>query len=164
MIPKLKKPSKGSRKTVLTVNKEKCKFHLSAILFMGNQLSTWDIGPIQSKAEAVKEALKPETVAEVSAGSRPWDKGGEGGGRSAIKFFRLFGPQFGLKIRRGGGVGGARAPPLDPPMEVWGFLGLVNVCARFKPVLAIVSEQRRTISVGQGKRQSIQLLNEKVSK
>ena len=44
---------------------------MSEILFMGNLLSTWDIGPIQSKAEAVTEALKPETVAEVSAGSRP---------------------------------------------------------------------------------------------
>lgn len=71
MIPELKKPSKGSRKKVLTVNKEKCKFLMSEILFMGNLLSTWDIGPIQSKAEAVAEALKPETVAEVSAGSRP---------------------------------------------------------------------------------------------
>ena len=38
---------------------------------MGNLLSAWDIGPIQSKAQAVAEALKPETVAEVSAGSRP---------------------------------------------------------------------------------------------
>ena len=71
MIPELKKPSKGSRKKVLTVNKEKWKFHMSEILFMGNLLSTWDIGPIQSKAEAVAEALKPETVAEVSDGSRP---------------------------------------------------------------------------------------------
>lgn len=40
------------------------------ILFTGNQFSARAIGPIQSKAEAVTEALKPETVAEVSAGSR----------------------------------------------------------------------------------------------
>ena len=44
---------------------------MSEILFMGNLLSTWDIAPIQSKAEAVAEALKSETVADVSAGSRP---------------------------------------------------------------------------------------------
>ena len=43
---------------------------MSEILLMGNQLSARTIGPIQSKAEAVTEALKPETVAEVSAGSR----------------------------------------------------------------------------------------------
>ena len=71
MTPELKKPSKGSRKKVLTVNKEKCKFHMCENLFMGNLLSEWDIGLIQSEAEAVAEALKPETVAEVSAGSRP---------------------------------------------------------------------------------------------
>ena len=71
MTPELKKPSKGSRKKVLTVNKEKCKFHMCENLFMGNLLSAWDIECIQSEAEAVTEALKPETVAEVSAGSRP---------------------------------------------------------------------------------------------
>ena len=43
---------------------------MSEILLMGNQLSARAIGPIQSKAEALTEALKPETVAEVSAGSR----------------------------------------------------------------------------------------------
>ena len=50
-------------------------------------------------------------VVNNNAGSRPWDKeGGEGssrplnkGGRSPKKFFRPFGPHFGLKIR--GGVG-----------------------------------------------------------
>ena len=63
-----------------------------------------------------------------------------------------------------GGGGGGWAPPLDPPLEVRSFLGPVNVCARFNPDQATVSEQRRTKSVGQGKRQSIQLLNEKDSK
>ena len=103
MIPELKKPSKWSRKKVLTVNTEKWKFHMSEILFMGNLLSTWDIGPIQSKAEAVAEALKPETVAEVTAGSRPWDK--EGRGCLQKRCYRPFGPQLGLKIRGGGGLG-----------------------------------------------------------
>ena len=33
-----------------------------------------------------------------------------------LKFlFRAFGPQFGPKIREGGGGGVARAPSLDPP-------------------------------------------------
>ena len=91
---------------------------------MGNQLSARAIGPIQSKAEAVTEALKPETVAEVSAGSRPWDKGGEGGGRSAIKFFRVFGPQFGLKIRRGGGGTG------PSPGSATGSAKLLGSCKR----------------------------------
>ena len=45
-----------------------------------------------------------------SGGSRPSDKGGA---RSQKKFFRLFGPQFGLKIR---GKAGPRAVPLDSPL------------------------------------------------
>ena len=41
--------------------------------------------------------------------SRPWDKR-----RGVSKnFLRLFGPQFGLKIR---GAGPGPAPPLDPPL------------------------------------------------
>ena len=43
-----------------------------------------------------------------SGGSRPSDKGGaviqtKGGGQSPKKFFPLFEPQFGLKIKGGGG-------------------------------------------------------------
>ena len=45
-----------------------------------------------------------------SGGSRPSDKGGA---RSQKKFFRLFGPQFGLKIR---GRWAPRALLLDPPL------------------------------------------------
>ena len=47
---------------------------------------------------------------------------GVGGGDLPKKFFRLFGPQFCLKIRGGGG--GAGAPPLDLPLlqESFGFL------------------------------------------
>ena len=50
----------------------------------------------------------PTEPAEISAGSRPWGKGG-GGGLQKL-FFRPFGPPFGLKIRG--------APPLDPPLEI----------------------------------------------
>ena len=35
--------------------------------------------------------------------------------QSPKNFFSPFGPQFGLKNKKGGG--GGRAPPLDPPLE-----------------------------------------------
>ena len=40
----------------LTLNKEKCKFHLSELAFMGHLLSARRIGPSQAKVEAVTEA------------------------------------------------------------------------------------------------------------
>ena len=44
-----------------------------------------------------------------------------GEGRGIKKnFFRPFGPQFGLKIRGGGGPGPPR-PPLDLPLNVYGI-------------------------------------------
>ena len=49
----------------LTLNKEKCKFHMSEIEFMGYLLSARGIGPTQAKVEAVTEAHKPDSVAEV---------------------------------------------------------------------------------------------------
>ena len=52
----------------------------------------------------------------TNAGSRPWDKGGgrgRGGGAQKRTFFRPFGPQFGLTIRR---RASPRAPPLDSPL------------------------------------------------
>ena len=62
-------------------------------------------------------------MVSVSGGSRPSDDGGPGhpdpeiklggGGRSQKIFFRLFGPQFGLKIRAP-----PRAPHLDPTLSV----------------------------------------------
>ena len=77
------------------------------------------------------QTLDPQLVLqkwESAGGSRPSDKGRGGGGHpdseinwggaggawSPKKFFRPFGPQFGLKIRRGGPS--PRAPPLDPPL------------------------------------------------
>ena len=42
-----------------------CKFHRSEIEFMGHLLSARGIGPTQAKVEAVTEARKPESVAEV---------------------------------------------------------------------------------------------------
>ena len=49
----------------LTLSKEKCKFHMSKIEFMGHPLSARGIGPTQAKIEAVTEARKPDSVAEV---------------------------------------------------------------------------------------------------
>ena len=47
----------------------------------------------------------------------PDDKGRMGGQKNI--FFPPFGPQFGLKIKKGGGGGGgsAVASPLDPPLQ-----------------------------------------------
>ena len=58
-----------------------------------------------------KNGLKNSDRGICSAGSRPWDKGGEG----KKTFFRPFGPHFGIKIRGGRAL---RAPPLDPPL-IW---------------------------------------------
>ena len=49
----------------LTLNKEKCKFHMSELEFMGHLLSAQGIGPSQAKVEAVTEARQPESAAEV---------------------------------------------------------------------------------------------------
>ena len=49
----------------LTLNKEKCKFHMSELEFMGHLLSARGIGPTQGKVEAVTEARQPESAAEV---------------------------------------------------------------------------------------------------
>ena len=43
-----------------------------------------------------------------------------GGGGRGWNFILLFGPQFGLKIRRrGGGRPHTLAPPLDPPLQTY---------------------------------------------
>ena len=49
----------------LTLNKEKCKFHMSEIEFMEHLLSARGVGPTQEKVEVVTEVRKPESVAEV---------------------------------------------------------------------------------------------------
>ena len=49
----------------LTLNKEKCKFHMSELEFMGHLLSARGIGPSQTKVEAVTEARQPESAAGV---------------------------------------------------------------------------------------------------
>ena len=58
---------------------------------------------------AAKETM-PDPDLEIRG--RGWGEGG-GGGAVPKKFFGIFGPQFGLNIRGGGGSG----PPLDPPMN-----------------------------------------------
>ena len=49
----------------LMLNKEKCKFHMSELEFMGHLLSAQGIWPSQTKVEAVTEARQPESAAEV---------------------------------------------------------------------------------------------------
>ena len=49
----------------LTLNKEKCKFHMSELEFMGHLLSSRGIRPSQVKVEAVTEARQLESAAEV---------------------------------------------------------------------------------------------------
>ena len=49
----------------LTLNREKCKFRMAQLEFMGYFLSTCGIGPTESKVEAVLNAREPESVAEV---------------------------------------------------------------------------------------------------
>ena len=49
----------------LTLNKEKCKFHMSELEFTGHLLSARGIGPSQAKFEALTETRQPESAAEV---------------------------------------------------------------------------------------------------
>ena len=64
---RLKKALGRIQEKGLTLNKEKCKFHMSETEFMGHLLSARGIRPTQAKGEAVTEARKPESVAEVSS-------------------------------------------------------------------------------------------------
>ena len=56
---------------------------------------------------------------KCSGRSRPSDKGGGGGGGEVGGLFRLFGPQFGLKIRGRGGKPPPGPPHLDPPRSTF---------------------------------------------
>ncbi|XP_014672251.1 PREDICTED: uncharacterized protein K02A2.6-like [Priapulus caudatus] len=49
----------------LTLNKDKCKFNLTQIEFMGLLLSTRGVGPTEEKVRAIVDAREPETAAEV---------------------------------------------------------------------------------------------------
>ena len=49
----------------LTLNKEKCRFYIPELEFMGHLLSARGIGPMKSKVEAVSNARKPDSVWEV---------------------------------------------------------------------------------------------------
>lgn len=50
-----------------TLNKEKCKFHMSELEFMGHLLSARGIGTTQTKVEAFTEPRQPESASEVSS-------------------------------------------------------------------------------------------------
>lgn len=53
------------REKGLTLNREKCKFHLDQLEFMGHLLSSKGISPHSGKVEAVKDARQPESASEV---------------------------------------------------------------------------------------------------
>ena len=53
---RLKKALGRIQEKGLTLNKEKCKFHMSEIDFTGHLLSAQGIRPTQAKGEAVTEA------------------------------------------------------------------------------------------------------------
>lgn len=51
----------------LTLNKEKCAFHMPKLTFMGLVLSRQGIGPTEEKVKAVNEACEPQSVSEVKS-------------------------------------------------------------------------------------------------
>ena len=51
----------------LTLNKEKCVFHMPKLTFMGLVLSRQGIGPTEEKVKAVNEACEPQSVSEVKS-------------------------------------------------------------------------------------------------
>lgn len=53
------------RERGLTVNKQKCQFGMSQLVFMGHVLSRHGIGPDHKKVDAVANARNPENSAEV---------------------------------------------------------------------------------------------------
>ena len=77
-------------------------------------------GLLESLSRKVSCKTKESPVTEISAGSRPWDRGGQQGrssrGSNGLQntFFRPFGLKFGVEKKRGRGP---RAPLLAPPLE-----------------------------------------------
>lgn len=51
----------------LTLNKEKCVFHMPKLIFMGLVLSQRGIGPTEEKVKAVTEAREPQNASEVKS-------------------------------------------------------------------------------------------------
>ena len=49
----------------LTLNKEKCQFGLSKVVFMGNVLSEHGVGPTECKVQDVLNARQPQNATEV---------------------------------------------------------------------------------------------------
>ena len=49
----------------LTLNRDKCQFKMSHLVFMGHVLSARGIGPADVKAKAVADACEPTNAAEV---------------------------------------------------------------------------------------------------
>ena len=53
------------REKGLTLNREKCEFNMSEIVFMGNVVSEHGVGPTESKVQDVLDARTPQNASEV---------------------------------------------------------------------------------------------------
>ena len=62
---KLDKVLQYLKKRGLTLNKEKCEFRMSKLIFMEKVLSDKGVGPTEAKVEAVVNAREPQNVSEV---------------------------------------------------------------------------------------------------
>ena len=49
----------------LTLNAEKCKFHMTQMVFMGLVLTDKGIGPTEDKVQAIVDAREPQNASEV---------------------------------------------------------------------------------------------------
>ena len=49
----------------LTLNAEKCRFHMTQMVFMGLVLSDNGIGPVKDKVKAIVDAREPQSASEV---------------------------------------------------------------------------------------------------
>ena len=99
------------------------------------QVETYRIGKITILAHEGNKSV-PDLDLEIK-GAPVIQTLRKGAARFPKEFFRLFGPQFGLKIRGGGGWGRARAPrapPLDPPLD---FVAVMyDLCVSFFSLLS----------------------------
>ena len=62
---RLKRVLEKLKEKNLTLNAEKCKFHMTKLVFMGLMLTTKGIGPTEEKVKAIVEARERQNVSEV---------------------------------------------------------------------------------------------------
>ena len=62
---RLKRVLEKLKEKNLTLNAEKCKFHMTKLVFMGLMLTNQGIGPTEEKVKAIVEAREPQNASEV---------------------------------------------------------------------------------------------------